>query len=93
MLDGIDISYTSPESRFRQGFYVVADGNTTVAELAYYGMDAKYSIRYDMNLEGQKVLDLTNSKIASEWGFLQPLLKAVVVSEMIVWSLVLEGRG
>lgn len=71
MLNGIDISYTSSESRFGQGFYVAADGNTTVAELAYHGTDAKYSIRYDMNLEGQKVLDLTNPKVASEWGFLQ----------------------
>ena len=71
VLDGIDISYTSPESRFGQGFYVAADGNTTVAELAYHGTDAKYSIRYDMNLEGQKVLDLTDPKIASEWGFLK----------------------
>lgn len=71
VLDGIDISYTSPESRFGQGFYVAADGNTTLAELAYHGTDAKYSIRYDMNLEGQKVLDLTDPKIASEWGFLK----------------------
>lgn len=71
VLDGIDISYTSPEKRFGQGFYAVADGNTTVAELAYHGTDAKYSIRYDMNLEGQKVLDLTDPKIASEWGFLK----------------------
>ena len=71
MLDGIDISYTSPESRFGQGFYVAADGNTTVAELAYHGTNAKYSIRYDMNLEGQNVLDLTNPKVASERGFLQ----------------------
>ncbi len=38
VLDGIDISYASPESR------------------------------YDMNLEGQKVLDLTDPKIAGEWG-------------------------
>lgn len=71
VLDGIDISYTSPESRFGQGFYVAADGNTTVAELVYHGTDVKYSIRYDLNLEGQKVLDLTNPEVAGEWGFLQ----------------------
>ena len=50
---------------------MAADCNTTVAELAYHGTDAKYFIRYDMNLEGQKVLDLTDPKVASEWGFLQ----------------------
>ena len=71
VLDGIDISYTSPNSRFGQGFYVAADGNTTVAELNYHGTNATYSIRYDMNLEGQKVLDLTDSTIANEWGYLQ----------------------
>ena len=27
VLDGIDIRYTSPDSRFGQGFYVSADGN------------------------------------------------------------------
>ena len=71
VLDGIDISYTSPDSRFGQGFYVAADGNTTVAELAYHGTDATYSIRYDMNLEGQRVLDLTDPAVANEWGYLQ----------------------
>ncbi|WP_028235614.1 hypothetical protein [Pseudobutyrivibrio sp. MD2005] len=71
VLDGIDISYTSPESRFGQGFYVAADGDTTVAELAYHGTEVKYSIRYDMNLEGQKVLDLTDINIANERGFIK----------------------
>ena len=71
VLDGIDISYTSPESRFGQGFYVAADGNTTVAELAYHGTDATYSIRYDMNLNGQKVLDLTDTNIAKQWNYSQ----------------------
>ena len=68
---GIDISYTSPESRFGQGFYVAVDGNTTVAELAYHGTDATYSIRYDMNLNGQKVLDLTDTNIAKQWNYSQ----------------------
>ena len=69
VLDGIDISYTSPESRFGQGFYVAADGDTTIAELAYHGTYAQYSIRYEVNLEGQKVLDLTDPLIADKWGF------------------------
>ena len=71
VLDGIDIRYTSPESRFGQGFYVAEDGSTTVAELAYHGTDAIYSIRYDLNLEGQKILDLTNPNVAQSWGFVQ----------------------
>ena len=71
VLDGIDISYTSTESRFGQGFYIAAEGDTTVAELAYHGTEAKYVIRYDMNLSGQKVLDLTNQEIAVKWGYIQ----------------------
>lgn len=40
-----------------------------MAELAYHGIDATYSIRYDMNLNGQKVLDLTDSSIARKWNY------------------------
>lgn len=68
---GIDISYTRPNSRFGQGFYVSVEGDTTVAELAYHSTEATYSIRYNMNLEGQKVLDLTNPSIALDWGYIQ----------------------
>ena len=71
VLGRIDISYTSPDSRFGQGFYVAADDNTTVAELVYHGIDATYSIRYDMNFRRTKVSDVTDSTIASEWGYLQ----------------------
>jgi len=71
VLNGIDISYTNPQSRFGQGFYVAADGKTTVAELSYHGTDARYSIRYDINLNNQKVLDLTNPQVAKEWGYIQ----------------------
>lgn len=67
----VDISYTNPDSRFGQGFYVAVDADTTIAELTYHGTDATYSIRYDMNLEGQKVLDLTNPSIALDWGYVQ----------------------
>lgn len=44
-----------------------------VAELSEHGNIAKYAISYDMNLSGQKVLDLTNPQIASEWGYVQNL--------------------
>jgi len=71
VLDGIDISYTSPDSRFGQGFYVAAEGDTTIAELAYHGADAKYAIRYDIDLTGQNVLDLTSSDIAAKWRYSQ----------------------
>lgn len=44
-----------------------------VAELAEHGNNAKFAISYDMNLSGQKVLDLTNPQIASEWNYVQNL--------------------
>lgn len=62
VLDGIDPKYFNPESRFGGGFYVGADADTIVAELAEHGNAAKYAISYDMNLSGQKVLDLTNPR-------------------------------
>lgn len=73
VLDGINPKYFNPESRFGGGFYVGADADTIVAELAEHGNTAKYAISYDMNLSGQKVLDLTNPQIASEWGYVQNL--------------------
>ena len=73
VLDGINPKYFNPESRFGGGFYVGANADTIVAELAEHGNTAKYAISYDMNLSGQKVLDLTNPQIASEWGYVQNL--------------------
>jgi RHS repeat-associated protein len=71
VLDGINPKYFNNESRFGGGFYVGADSNTIVAELAEHGNQAKYAISYDANLGGQKVLDLTNSNTASQWGYVQ----------------------
>ena len=73
VLDGINPKYFNPESRFGGGFYVGTDADTIVAELSEHGNIAKYAISYDMNLSGQKVLDLTNPQIASEWGYVQNL--------------------
>jgi hypothetical protein len=71
VLDGIDISYTSPDCRFGQGFYVSTEGNTATAELAYHGNEGKFAIRYEMDLSGQNILALTNPDIATEWGYAQ----------------------
>lgn len=71
VLDGIDPKYFNSSSRFGAGFYVGADGNTIVAELAEHGNKAKYAISYDLNLSGQKVLDLTKPDVAAKWKFVQ----------------------
>lgn len=73
VLDGINPKYFNPESRFGGGFYVGADSDTIVAELAEHGNTAKYAISYDMNLGGNKVLDLTNVQVAEKWGYVQNL--------------------
>ena len=73
VLEGINPKYFNPERRFGGGFYVGTDFDTIVAELSEHGNTAKYAISYDMNLNGQKVLDLTNPQIASEWGYVQNL--------------------
>ncbi len=71
VLDGIDPKYFNSSSRFGGGFYVGSDGKTIVAELAEHGNTAKYAISYDLNLSGQKVLDLTKPEVAAKWKFVQ----------------------
>ena len=90
VLNGIDISYTDADSRFGRGFYVSADGKTSLAELEYHGKHAIYSIRYDMDLSGEAVLDLTNPIIAKEWGF-APRLSTIPECQMIAEKAVDEG--
>ncbi len=62
--------------------YVGADSNTIVMELAEHGNTAKYAIRYDMNLSGQKVLDLTDATIASNWDYVQNLTSTEACQEI-----------
>jgi hypothetical protein len=71
VLDGIDPKYFNSSSRFGGGFYVGSDGKTIVAELAEHGNKAKYAISYDINLGGQKVLDLSKPDVAAKWNFIQ----------------------
>ena len=71
VLDGINPKYFNSDSRFGGGFYVGSDGKTIVAELAEHGNTAKYAISYDLNLSGQKVLDLTKPDVAAKWNFIQ----------------------
>ncbi|WP_346837593.1 DUF6531 domain-containing protein [Microbulbifer sp. SAOS-129_SWC] len=69
VLDGIDPKYLNPESRFGPAFYVGEQPTTTVAELAHHGVDAKYSIRFDLNKDAMNVLDLTDPNVAKAWDY------------------------
>lgn len=40
-----------------------------MSELAHYGADTTHAIRYTINLNKAKVLDLTNPNVASKWGY------------------------
>lgn len=73
VLNGIDPQYFNAESRFGGGFYVGGDGDTIIAELAEHGNTAEYAISYDLDLSGQKVLDLTNPEIAAQWDYVSQL--------------------
>lgn len=68
VIDGINPQYFNNESRFGGGFYVTEDGDTAIAELGAHGNQATEVIRFDMNLSGQKVLDLSSQSIASDWN-------------------------
>ena len=41
--------------------------------MAEHGNTAKYAISYDMDLRGNKVLDLTDVHVAEQWGYVQNL--------------------
>jgi hypothetical protein len=69
VLGGIDPKYLNSESRFGKAFYVGEQPETTVAELAHHGMDAKYSIRFELNQDAMNVLDLTDPSIANAWNY------------------------
>jgi RHS repeat-associated protein len=69
VLNGIDPTFASVDSRFGPGFYVGESGQTAVNEVAAHGSSYTYVIRFDMNLNGQRVLDLTRPAIAEAWGY------------------------
>ena len=70
-MNGIDPRYFNAKSRFGGGHYVGTDSETLVAELAEHGNTAKYAIRYNIDLSAQKVLDLTDANVATEWNYVQ----------------------
>ncbi len=82
VLNGIDPQYFNSKSRFGGGHYVGTDSETFVAELAEHGNTAKYAIRYNINLSGQKVLDLTDAKVASNWKYVQNITSTKACQEI-----------
>jgi RHS repeat-associated protein len=65
ILKGIDPARFNPASRFGRAFYVAEEGGTAIAE----AVNVSEVIRFELNLGGQAVLDLTNPAVAAEWGY------------------------
>ncbi len=68
VLDKIDPSRFSPDTRFGKAFYVAEKGDVAVAEVAYHGSTPTHVIRYKMDLSKAKVLDLTDPTVVKDWG-------------------------
>lgn len=68
VLGGIDPAFLNPNSRFGPAFYVAENPSTTLAELSHHGVVASHGIRFEVNREAMKVLDLTDPKVAKKWG-------------------------
>ncbi|WED25523.1 hemagglutinin repeat-containing protein [Vibrio sp. DW001] len=69
IIDGINPDFLNPDSRFGKAFYIGDTAQTVMSELAHYGADTTHAIRYTINLNKAKVLDLTNPNVASKWGY------------------------
>lgn len=69
ILDNFDPKRLNSGSRFGSGFYVGEDSATIIAEMEHYGLDPSHAIRYSINSDAAKVLDLTDPSIAKAWGY------------------------
>lgn len=69
VLKGVDPAFLNPKSRFGKAFYVAEQPGTTLDELAHHGANATQGIRYELNPEAMKVLDLTKPEVAAAWGY------------------------
>jgi RHS repeat-associated protein len=69
LLKGIDPGRFDPGGRWGAAFYASEDGATAVAEASTKGRVPTHVVRYELNLTGQRVLDLTQASTAAEWGY------------------------
>ncbi len=67
--NGINPKFLSAESRFGKGFYVAEQPGTALAELAHHGVAPTTGIRFSVNQDALRVLDLTDASVARAWGY------------------------
>ena len=56
-------------SRFGTEFYVAEQLGTALAELAHHGVAPTTGIRFSVNQDALRVLDLTDASVARAWGY------------------------
>jgi len=69
MLRGVDATRLSTGSRFGAGVYTSEQVGTTLLELSAHNATGSHTIRYALDLNKAKVLDLTEFSTAAEWGY------------------------
>ena len=69
ILDEINPDFLNPDSRFGKAFYIGDSAETVTKELAHHGADSTHAIRYTINTDSAKILDLTDPKVANEWDY------------------------
>ncbi|MCX7122035.1 MAG: RES family NAD+ phosphorylase, partial [Gammaproteobacteria bacterium] len=69
VLNGIDPLRFNVESRFGGAFYVSEVPDTTLVELAHHNSIGIDTIRFNFNASEAKILNLTDPKIANQWGY------------------------
>lgn len=69
VLNGIDFKSLNSDSRFGKAFYLSANPDTTLAELAHHNAIGVNTIRYDFNSQSARVLDLTMQPLANIMGY------------------------
>jgi hypothetical protein len=66
---GIHPDYLNPNTRFGKAFYVAESPNTSIAEMGHYGINPSTGLRFSIQKEKMKVLDLTKPSVAKQWGY------------------------
>jgi predicted nucleic acid-binding Zn-ribbon protein len=69
ILEGINKDTLSPTSRFGPAFHLAESGKTAVIEVKSHDKVATHIMDFKLDLSQAKILDLSNPKIASEWGY------------------------
>lgn len=79
MLDEFDPSRLSPDSRFGPALYVGETPSAIMSEMSHYGNDVSNAIRYTINPNAAKVLELTDPEIAKAWGYVGSNSRALAI--------------